>query len=428
MADKSATNHTEPSTPTPPTINDGLPNNQINQLLADLEVKCTTQINETRASLTIELASAKTEILELQRNLKIANDKITQLTMGFQVSDKKITALDLANANRLKLDIEHTDALREKNIIIRGIPEERDEKLHETVNNLLKSGDASFGFSGTQGGFRIGKKPAPDAKPRYPRNIKLMLSSRAQKSEMFGLRKKMATNNRYNKLQFTDDQSSSIMLATKSALQVASRTCQLGKEKVRSAKTRGTSVVINDVVYKSDQLTTDLPFDLNPDMASTIEIQGGTAFQGHNSFLSNFYPVKINGKDGHTYQSAEQYYTAMHAEHANLPSKKSSVQAEFNPFYIKGISKQIPSDDLWKRKRGDVLREVVKTKFDQSPKIKARLLALKGDSFYECTKDPKYGCGRYLQDADKCVTPLPGYKNEMGTILEELKHLYMQLS
>ena len=58
----------------------------------------------------------------------------------------------IADVQILKKDMKERQC-REKdlNVIIRGIPEKKKEKMHETMSNLLTAAGSSFNFSATYG-------------------------------------------------------------------------------------------------------------------------------------------------------------------------------------------------------------------------------------------------------------------------------------
>ena len=67
----------------------------------------------------------------------------------------------------------------------------------------------------------------------------------------------------------------------------------------------------------------------------------------------------------------------------------------------------------------------MKAKFDQHPTLKNKLLNYPKGNFYEATKDPKYGCGFFLNEASQAkedsikLTP-----NLTGKFLTNLRKFY----
>ena len=79
-------------------------------------------------------------------------------------------------------------------------------------------------------------------------------------------------------------------------------------------------------------------------------------------------------------------------------SLRRQIETEKNPYVIKVLVKKIKLTDEWCRKSSTVLEALMKAKFDQHPTLKNKLLSYPTGNFYEATKDPKYGCGFFLNE------------------------------
>ena len=129
---------------------------------------------------------------------------------------KVVETLEDQKAMDQKKKKEEDDEKRSRNIIIKGVPEQLNEKMYLTMTELINILGCTFPYSLTNGGFRIGKlsnvKKGGDS---YPRNIKLRLQTTQQKSEMFGLKDNLKKSMKFEKVIFANDLSSDDLLTYK---------------------------------------------------------------------------------------------------------------------------------------------------------------------------------------------------------------------
>lgn len=134
-------------------------------------------------------------------------------------------------------------------------------------------------------------------------------------------------------------------------------------------------------------------------------------FRDEYSFLSNFYPAKIE-LDGKIWESSEHLYQAM-----KCTSAQDIEEVRKHPF--KGLktfanSKIIRSD--WNDVKENVMYAALYGKFSQNPNLKYRLLALDGFTIIEGNDwhDNYWGdCS-----CDSCYN-IRG-QNKLGVMLEDL--------
>lgn len=236
---------------------------------------------------------------------------------------------------------------------------------------------------------------------------------------MFGTSVNLKKTEKFNKVRYTPDYSTEQMLQAKTVQQM--HTLARSTEGVES-QMRGTQIKVNGKLYKPAEFKNIKPKEISPYLASTKKFAWGTAFQGHNAPLSNFYPCNIKGKneDDELYSSVEQYYCILMArDHGNLNLAKLMKHTS-NPFHLKAMSGQVIKSKRWMDKAEQVLEDIVLAKFTQNPDLRPDLLGCKG-IFAECTKCPTWGCGRYMQDAHLAQNPLPTHKNIMGKILKKVQ-------
>ena len=92
--------------------------------------------------------------------------------------------------------------------------------MHGTISEILTSAGASFNFSATNSSYRMGKLPTVTNVNKCTRSIKLVLATRQQKSELYGIWKQLRQNKKFKKLQIQSDLDDDDMLKLREAQQL----------------------------------------------------------------------------------------------------------------------------------------------------------------------------------------------------------------
>ena len=390
-------------------------------LLAKLESSIKT-MDESIKTLTTDSAINTDSIKKMNTDLKkrmddlIAND--TNNAQHIRAHEAKIEMLT-ADVQMLKKEMkERQRKEKELNVIIRGIPENKKEKMHETMSDLLTAAGALFNFSATNGAYRMGKLPNGQNVNKRTRSVKLVLATRQQKSELFGIWKQLKQNKKYEKTQIQSDMDDDDMLKLREVQQL--HAMAKGVKDV-TASIKGFNLVINGRVYERKEFD-NLPHGLSREKASTIVTPDGMAFQGHCSPFSNMYPVEIADKDGKKASSNEHMFAKKMVEvcHADLDLAKQ-IDETTNPYTLKNLMKQIKANETWNNNKDKYLEDINIIKYNSHPSLIAKLQSVKGN-FYEATFDPKYGCGYGLsQSRDITQNNVKPACNVMGKILDKVK-------
>ena len=152
--------------------------------------------------------------------LKTYLEENNQLREDLGKANKKIDRLE-SQVRDLQLDKhQHMEELRALNIIIRGVPETKGEKMYLLITDIFHAIETTFPYySATNGAFRLGRVPSHlqvsvaaagsevnhanmnNAQKRLPqpRPIKLKLCTKQQKSELFGLQSKLKECKQFGK-------------------------------------------------------------------------------------------------------------------------------------------------------------------------------------------------------------------------------------
>lgn len=135
------------------------------------------------------------------------------------------------------------------------------------------------------------------------------------------------------------------------------------------------------------------------------------SFRDQYFFLSNFYLCKImyNGLD---YGSAEAAFQAQKC----IDPKDQLPFTTMTPGQAKKYGKKVKLREDWEEVKVDIMKEVVKAKFDQHPELKQRLIGTGNTQLTECNKWHDYFWG---------VCNGKG-KNMLGRILMDLRKAYKE--
>ena len=142
--------------------------------------------------------------------------------------------------------------------------------------------------------------------------------------------------------------------------------------------------------------------------------QGPVArFRGDHDFLSNFYPASVR-LDGMEYRNAEAAFQAY----------KCISQEDRRPFtgmaanMAKRFGRRVAPRSDWEQVKLDVMRRVVRAKFEQHPDLAQRLLD---------TEDAELAEGNGWHDVDWGVDVRTGRgANHLGRILMDLRREFWQ--
>ena len=150
-----------------------------------------------------------------------------------------------------------------------------------------------------------------------------------------------------------------------------------------------------------------------------------TLFYGEKSPLSNFFRVRIHDTfTGKHYPTAEHYYQARKSEFFGDKSLSDRIRRAPSAFLAKRMGQRIPgfNKQIWREQAKDIMKDVVRTKFEQYPHLRHYLLHFTNASIAECTRrDQFFGNGVDIND-ENCFNPSRwNGRNVMGEILQELK-------
>ena len=134
-------------------------------------------------------------------------------------------------------------------------------------------------------------------------------------------------------------------------------------------------------------------------------------FRGEYDFLSNFYtaPITYNGL---TYQNNECAFQAQ----KTLDESKREEFTHCSPKDAKHLGKRVELRSDWEEVKFDIMKDIVKAKFEQHPELVQRLLAT-GDT--PIVEENTWG--------DRIWGVCNGYgENRLGRILSDVRNEYKE--
>lgn len=140
-------------------------------------------------------------------------------------------------------------------------------------------------------------------------------------------------------------------------------------------------------------------------------------FRDEYSFLSNFYPAQVIYK-GVLFPTAEHafQYQKINPNSSVAEYSREAILEASTPAAAKRIGATVPLIKKWDDNKVDIMREIVKAKFDQHPDLRFKLCATKHEKLIE---------GNYWGDEFWGVSLHSGKGlNHLGQILMDVRASY----
>ena len=140
--------------------------------------------------------------------------------------------------------------------------------------------------------------------------------------------------------------------------------------------------------------------------------------------FSNFYPCTIIADDGERFNCAEQFYQAHKAkflgDYVTLQHIKAARDGRQAKVAAKPLRLVITPE--WDNIKGDILHDVVLSKFSQNAHLAQRLIATGACFMVEANPhDAYFGSGLSIDDPKHKDPTLYRGQNVMGQILEQIR-------
>ena len=407
-----------------PNIGDLQPMDRLEKLMNDM---CKS-MKEVQGQITciqsdvVQIKKLQTEHYEdLDRKLIACQQENEDLKSQLSTAVDRIDTLEQCYGSTYAQREKEKNEKKALNLIIRGVPENDREKMHETMNDLLAQLNTNeVIYTQTNGAIRMGAKPKNQAggkqKGPQPRPIKLYCATRLQKGVLYRGLKDIRKIPKYAKVTMNNDWDNDSMIVRKEVQAIYNKAKQIDGIQL---KMKGEAIEIDGKTYTREHFQ-NLPHGLTLENASTVQTPDGVAFQGHGSPASSLYQCELEDGD-RTYTCVEQQFVYYMALECKDYVAAANVLCESNPYTILSIGKAIKKTREWSDCEVNVLKECHREKLEQNPEIKRKLEVYGKVKFYEATFNRTYGAGFRLEEAKEgTANPPQGFRNELGIIIEEL--------
>lgn len=253
-------------------------------------------------------------------------------------------------------------------------------------------------------------------KEGYTRPILIRFNKESKRNAILYNRNNINRNKTSNFIWVNDDTSDETRRNRKTSRDVATLAKLIGMDNI---KIHGDGIIVNDVKYKHSDFDL-LPPEISIEKAKTRESEGEVYFQGEHSPLSNFYPATFTDDTGKIYYNAEQAYQCEKAKfHGKMPPA-DKILCTRNPYSIKKLSKDIPSNNDWVIKEQGVMKSILDRKFHQNLDLATKHINTGDRQLHEATSDHKWATGAELASKSTLNTEWTG-QDLLGQLLETVR-------
>ncbi len=252
-------------------------------------------------------------------------------------------------------------------------------------------------------------------KQRQNRPVIVQFNWKEDRDKVWANKSKLAGTKIYISEHFCQEteENRKILYPYVKAARIARKEHSFFKDKIR----------IGDKVYTKNNLY-DIPEDVKPENTATLADDKTIVFHGRDTYLSNWYnaPFQVNSIK---YETNEQYYFSMLADHFEDDITAAKVREEKDPAKCKSLGKRIKGYKYEEAERisRKILLDANKFKFDQHQDLATMLFATNTKKLGEVTKDKVWGIGLSMWDKDVLNCAKWTGQNRQGGILEEIREI-----
>ena len=328
--------------------------------------------------------------------------------------DDASTNLEKYAATISKLDgkyVKDEEEVLRCQLIIDGVREQGTRRPKSIITNLLKDLEIEFSDSDIKSAFRLGPVRENAARPR---SIKVQFVTNAFKYEIFKNIQKLKGKELWRGLHISD----AVTIEEQDRRRDMRCIYAAGRAKGINIKMKGSSIVIDGVRFGHKDIL-NLPKGLSIDKVKTVTTKDGIAFQSHHAYMSNMYPCKIVFNEIE-YKSSEHLYHAEMARHHNRQDLVTAIIRAKDGYAAKRFARDINIAEEWEVVKLDIMRKIIKLKFDQNHDIRDKLINTTG-FLYEAMKGDSFSCGMMLAQAKDIAQDTITGANHLGIILAEYR-------
>lgn len=353
-----------------------------------------------------ELSDTKTCVENLKRdlsNMRIELDQ-TKNTMVDMITTMSMINTRVEHGEKVRIDL--STEIKEKKIILAGVPETKGEKIKSTVLDKLQqvlkkskekqdqrdykgpkfsTNPDAFDISKIDSAYRLGKY-----RKNYTRNI-FVSFVRTEDRQLILRAKNTVDMQKDLKFYVNEDMS----VDTRNHRATIKRISKAAIGAGFTSKISGNKLIVAGASYEKGELDL-LPNRVYRSCAQEKWVPNGLAFRGERSVFSNYY-TKPFIVDNQKYLSMEQYIQfskAVFCDDTNL-ARKMLVTSDPSKLMALGKRVEFTADDFdeWLELFPEVLHKGAFAKFSQNSSLKTDLLATGDCLLFEATTDYYAGCG-----------------------------------
>ena len=370
-------------------------------------IEIRTELKNTKK----ELIEARTEIKKCKSEINYCNVNCEELKVGYKAVKQHSNKLD--------------NYSRRKNLIIRGIDEEKDESkamCEQKVRNFLKT-QLQLNNDTVDGIKFVGCHRLADSANRRnwqhadnrKRPIIIRFTSIADKQTVWDAKSQLTDVH----VSISENYSVDTEYNRNRLYMFYKKAKSMNKYK-QKVFLNGDILVLDGRRYSVDDLM-DLPDDLNPRQFSERSNENYYVFGGihskHNPF-SNWYPCEIQ-HDDHSFKSVEQVYQYAKAVYVGDTASATKLMYISDPAAAKKIGSKVVgvNGTNWDTAKKDIMKDLIMKKFAGNENLKAELLTTGDKTMVESGRDPHYACGLSIMHKDIFNQAKWTGKNMLGDIL-----------
>lgn len=389
--------------------------------------------NQKIAQQALTVSSHDAGISSLQTQLRVqraSNDELRSEIQDMSSEFKKFK-IEVGEIKRSVLDL--GSEVRERKLIISGVPEGKNEDLIDTVltdlNKVLESAITSssknengqnvnrsrpefrkLSVQDIDNVYRVGRWTRNSQK--IPRNICLSMNNTYLRQMILSARSSM--KGMHKNFYISEDLTSDARTLRSNLKLIAASAKNLGFE----TKISGNKLTIGSDTFAPDELGA-ISTDITTGSKQEKLVKNGIAFKGDKSVYSNFFPAVFQIEDIE-YTSVEQFFQNAKAVECGKLTSARKIMNKVNPWHIKVIGDRVEATESWNKMRMETLYRGIFAKFDQNGPLRRLLLESSGLNLYEATTDLYYACGIGLDSPKWETADWPG-ENVTGKILMKVR-------
>lgn len=352
--------------------------------------------------------------------LETLSEKIHNLDRNLKINEKKTWATELKQRktdyklDKVSKDVrDNTKAIKQKNLVINGLVEPKNENSVITAVTFLKNLVPDINSTHIAKAYRVG---VDSQGKKGNRPLIIQIKDPAMKDVIMKKKAQLKDNKDLKKIFCNNDVPEESRKTQQIIREIAKEAVRAGYKKVKCYENK---IQIGEKTYYANELFL-LPKALQLENCKTRIIGGMLRFESDFSYLSSNYssPFLI---DGIQFSSATQAFYYHKAIMCGRDDTKAKILECEDPNAVEKLGLKVDSSDEWSKKKLRVLKGVLLYKFRQNEEIREKLCNTGDAPILNCDTDLYWGTGWKMdsKDWDKSQD-YPG-RNALGIVLTDVR-------